>query len=521
VHIRIDFDLQSAAGIARFRAFIHEAATLAVSMGGSISGEHGDGQSKAELLPLMFGPQLMEAFREFKAIWDPAGKMNPGKVVDAWRADENLRLGTTWKPAPVRTEFAYPSDGGDFAHALLRCVGVGECRKKHGLMCPSYMATGEEMHSTRGRARLLFEMLGGAPLVGGWREPAVKEALDLCLSCKGCKRECPVQVDMATYKAEFFAHYYRHRLRPPHAWAFGLIDRWARLASHAPRLANFFTGTPPFAPLARRVAGVAPQRTIPPLAARSFTAAFAQRRPAGGAGRPVLLWPDTFNNYFHPEVAEAALAALEHAGCTVRLPARPLCCGRALYEFGMVERARGYLARVLDTLAADIEAGTPVIGLEPACVSVFRDELPALFPGDARVQRLSRQVVLLSEFLAHDAPRFPFARLARKAVVHLHCHHQSVLGPDAEEAVLARLGLDYELLDAGCCGMAGSFGFARDTCEVSLRCAERVLLPALRAAAPDTLIIADGYSCAEQIRQTLAREPLHLAQVLAMAIEPH
>jgi FAD/FMN-containing dehydrogenase/Fe-S oxidoreductase len=518
VHTRIDFDLETASGIETFRRFLHDAAKLVISLGGSISGEHGDGQSKAELLPIMFGDELMTAFHRFKAIWDPDNKMNPGKIVNAYRADENLRLGTRYSPAVTKTRFAYPADSGDFARTVLRCVGVGECRSRKGVMCPSYMATGEEMHSTRGRARLLFEMLRGETLKGGWKEPAVKQALDLCLSCKGCKGECPVHVDMATYKAEFLSHYYADIARPPAAYAFGLIDVWARLAAHAPRFANFFSQREPFTGMAKALIGIAHERRIPAFPAESFVRQF-RRRNRADSGEPVILWPDTFNNYFTPEVAMAAADVLEDAGFEVMIPRVHLCCGRPLYEFGMLDRARRYLLRILDVLDEEIRAGIPVIGLEPACVSVFREELPQLLHGNEQAKRLSEQVFLLSEFLEREAKSASLGTLKRRAIVHGHCHHKAVLKMDAEEAVMKRIGLDYRLLDSGCCGMAGSFGFEEAKYEVSLRCGERVLLPAVRTADEDTLIVADGYSCREQIVQTTQRKPLHLAQVLRLAME--
>ena len=518
VHTRIDFDLETAEGIRRFRDFLHEAAQLVVSLGGSISGEHGDGQSKAELLPIMFGDRLMQAFREFKDIWDPHWKMNPGKIVDAYRADENLRLGTGYDPPEMKVHFHYGGDAGSFSRALLRCVGVGECRKKDGTMCPSYMATREEMHSTRGRARLLFEMQRGEVLHGGWKNAAVHEALDLCLSCKGCKGECPVSVDMATYKAEFMSHYYEGRRRPLHAYAFGMVDRWARLASRMPGMADFLTQRPPFADLAKNLLHIAPQRRITGIAPRSFAAGFAGHRPPHPDGARVILWPDTFSNYFHPEVAEAAVEVLESMHCRVDIPRTHLCCGRPLYEWGMLDRARDYLQRILDTLAEDIRDGTPIIGLEPACVSVFREELPNLFPFSEQARRLSGQVLLLSEYLERHADAFAFAPLRRKALVHVHCHHKSVLKTGAEESVLKRLGLDYRMPDSGCCGMAGSFGFDRDKYAVSMQCAQRVLLPQVRAAEAGTLIIADGFSCREQLLQSSDCRPLHLAQVLAMSL---
>jgi Fe-S oxidoreductase len=509
VHTRIDFDLETAEGIRTFRAFLHDAAKLVVSLGGSISGEHGDGQSKAELLPIMFGEELVRAFREFKSIWDPMGKMNPGKIVDAYRADENLRIGTEYDPPRLKTYFQFPSDGGDPARAALRCVGVGECRKKHGVMCPSYMATQEEMHSTRGRARLLWEALNGSLKSGGWRDAHVKEALDLCLSCKGCKGECPVHVDMATYKAEFLSHYYERRLRPLKAYAFGYIDKWSRLAMLAPGAASALAHSA----AAKKALGIASERTLPRFAGRAFTRDFTPT----GTGMRVILWPDTFNNYYHPEIAQAAVHVLAAAGCEVHLPSRPLCCGRPLYEFGLLDSARSYLRKILATLREDIRAGTPIIGLEPACVSVFREELPNLFAHDEQAKRLSSQVYLLSEFLAHRAPRFPFGKLNQKAVVHGHCHQQSVLKMDAERAVLDRLGLDYQVLDSGCCGMAGSYGFEREKYDVSIKCAERVLMPAVRGASAHTLIVTNGFSCRAQIEELSGRRPLHLAELLESA----
>lgn len=522
VHTRIDFDLETAPGIAKFRRFIHEAAELVTSLGGSISGEHGDGQSKGELLSIMYGPRLVRAFEEFKAIWDPDHRMNPGKVVHPFRADENLRLGTSYAPRPVQTVMHFASDRGDFGRALLRCVGVGECRKQDGTMCPSYMATMEEMHSTRGRAHLLFEMLNGDRSEGvlkrGWQEPAVKEALDLCLSCKGCKKECPVKVDMASYKAEFLSHYYEQHRRPLAAYAFGFIDRWSRWASVAPGVANAFTQTPALAGLAKRFIGIAPQRRLPAFARRTFRDGFQAPPAAAAPCGDVLLWPDTFNNHFHPQVAHAAVRVLQHAGYRVRIPDRPLCCGRPLYEFGLLDAARRYLRRTLAVLDTDLRAGTPVVVLEPACLSVFKEELPMMLPYDEQAKRLRSQSFLLPDLLQERVPELQFEPLRRRAVVHEHCHHKTVLGDDAEQALLRRLQLEVEMPDTGCCGMAGSFGFEAHKYEVSMRCGERVLLPAVRAAGEGTLVIADGYSCREQIVQSTGREVSHLAQVLERAI---
>lgn len=520
VHTRNTFDLFTADGVRRFRGYLEDAADLAVRYGGSLSGEHGDGQARAELLPRMFGPELVEAFREFKTIWDPDWKMNPGKVVQPYRLDENLRLGSDYRRAPDATHFQFPEDEGSFAKATLRCVGVGKCRREQGgAMCPSYMVTHEEQHATRGRARLLFEMLEGEAITRGWRDGHVKEALDLCLACKGCKQECPVGVDMATYKAEFLSHYYAGRLRPRHAYAFGLIMYWARLAALVPGVVNFVTHTPPLRELAKLAAGVAPERRIPVFAPQTFKAWF-HARPPRNIGRPrVLLWPDTFNNHFHPETAQAAVEVLEAAGYQVVSPKPFLCCGRPFYDYGMLDLAKRHLRQVLHELRPQLGEGIPVVGLEPSCVSVFRDELTNLFPKDEDARRLARQTLTLAEFLQHTVPDYRPPTLRRKALVHGHCHHKAVMRMDAEAQLLSRLGLDFEMLDSGCCGMAGAFGFEKgDHYAVSIKAGERVLLPAVRNAARDTLIVADGFSCREQIAQGTNRRALHLAQVLHMAL---
>lgn len=512
VHTRIDFDLASAPGIAAYRRFVEDAADLVVSYGGSLSGEHGDGQARAELLPRMFGEELVTAFREFKTIWDPDGKLNPGKVVDPLRLDEQLRLGAGYVPARPRTHFAFAEDDGSFGRAVLRCVGAGKCRKTDtGTMCPSYMVTRDELHSTRGRARLLFEMLKGEQIRGGWRDRRVREALELCLSCKSCKNECPAGVDMAAYKAEFLSHYYAWRPRPPQHYAVGLIFRWARLASRAPRLANRV------AALAKTGVGVAPQRELPSLAPETFRTWFSRRPPpAAAAGERVLLWPDTFTNYFAPERGRAAVAALEAAGFRVEIPSRVLCCGRPLYDCGMLPAAKRQLRHVVSELREEIRAGTTVVGLEPSCTAVFRDELPALFPHDEDCRRLSSQTLSFAELLA--ARNWEPPQLDGRAIVHGHCHQKALWGMDADVAVLSALGLEVDLLDSGCCGMAGGFGFQRDHLDLSIACGERVLLPAVRAAPVDTLVVADGFSCCEQVEQTTRRRCLHTAEVVANAL---
>jgi FAD/FMN-containing dehydrogenase/Fe-S oxidoreductase len=520
VHVRVPFDLTSAAGIDKFRHFMDEATSLVVSYGGSLSGEHGDGQARAEFLPKMFGPELVRAFEEFKAIWDPANKLNPGKLVRPFRITDNLRLGADYHPAQPRTHFSFHEDEFDFANATLRCVGVGKCRRESGgTMCPSYMATREEQHATRGRAHLLWEMLQGQTIADGWRSEPVKEALDLCLACKGCKGECPVNVDMATYKAEFLSHYYAGRPRPRTAYAFGLIMYWARLAARAPWAVNLATRTPLLRDAAKALVGAAPERQIPPFAGQTFQAWFRRRERRHLDQPPVILWPDTFNNHFHPATARAAVAVLEAAGQRVVVPSGFLCCGRPLYDYGLLDLAKRHLRRILQRLEGPIRAGVPIVGLEPSCVSVFRDELVNLFPRDRDAQRLRGQVFLLSEYLEQHVPGFDPPKLRRKALVHGHCHHKALLKMTAEVALLDKLGLDYELPDSGCCGMAGAFGYeAGRHYEVGVAVGERVLLPAVRQAGEDTLIVADGFSCREQIRQGTGRRALHLADVLAMAL---
>ncbi len=521
VHNRIDFRLDEADGVARYRAFVEDAADLVVRYGGSLSGEHGDGQSRAELLDRMFGHELIEAFAKFKAIWDPHNHMNPGKVVAPRKLDEDLKLGPGYKLPQVETRFAYPADDRQFARAVSRCVGVGKCRRAEGgTMCPSYMVTGREEYTTRGRARLLYEMLHGR-LPDGWANEQVHESLELCLACKGCKSDCPAGVDIATYKAEFLWHYHQQRRRPLHHYAFGFIHRWAALGSIVPAAGNAMTR--PMRPLIDRVVGLAPQRMLPRLANRTFTKWFGQHeRRTYPTDRPrVILWPDEFNDYFEPDVLRAGLDVLEHAGYDVRLPAARVVSGRAMYDMGLLDAAKKLLARAIDVLREEIEAGTPIVGLEPSCVVVFRDEMVNLLPDDVMAQRLSEQTFTLAELLSatdsYEAPQ----TLSGDAVFHGHCHQKSTMGTDPDVALLRATGLNLDTPETGCCGMAGSFGFRAENYEVSQAVGERVLLPAVREASDDTLIITDGFSCREQVDQATDRRPLHLAQVLAKAHRLH
>ncbi|MGE5813800.1 MAG: FAD-binding and (Fe-S)-binding domain-containing protein, partial [Acidobacteriota bacterium] len=517
IHTRIPFDLFTADGIAKDRAFVETAADLVIRYGGSLSGEHGDGQSRGELLPKMFGDELVGAFREFKRLWDPAGRMNPGKVVDPYKLDENLRLGAGFTFAQLPTHFSYPRDEGNFARATLRCVGVGECRRLNGgTMCPSYMATLEEKHSTRGRAHILFEMTRGEVVKGGWKDKHVKEALDLCLACKGCKGDCPVNVDVATYKAEFLSHYYQGRVRPRHAYAFGLIIKWAPLAALAPGLVNFVTHAPFLGSIAKWIAGIAQEREVPTFAREPFTRWVRKRRNGtadSGNGPRVVLFADTFNNYLLPETARAAMSVLQAAGFQVEVPRDHICCGRPLYDYGMLSTAKSVLRDAIEKFRR-VTPDVPIVVLEPSCAAVFRDEMLEFFPDDQEVKRLSARVMVLSEFLAKHAPAFR-PRIETPAIVHAHCHHKAIMRIEDEKTVLEQMGVKAQVLDSGCCGMAGAFGFESEHYEISMKIGERVLLPAVRNAENGTEVIADGFSCREQIRQGTGRRALHLAELIA------
>jgi len=514
IHTRIEFGLKTKDGIEHYKKFVREAAELVVGFGGSISGEHGDGQSKADLLPIMFGEELMEAFREFKKIWDPLNKMNPGKVVNAFHQDQNLRLGTDYHPWNPETKYFYAEDNGNFAESTLRCVGVGTCRRgEGGTMCPSYMVTREEKHSTRGRAHMLFEMLQGEVIHDGWKSEEVKDSLDLCLACKGCQSDCPMHVDMATYKAEFLSHYYEGKLRPRHAYAMGLIHIWARFASIMPGLVNFVGRAPVIKNVLKWLGGISQKRSIPQFAPQTFRAWWKNRAPINEGKTPVVLWVDTFNNHFHPEILQAAVLVLEASGHKIILPEQKLCCGRPLYDFGMLDHAKNMLADILVSMRHEIRADIPVVGLEPSCVSVFRDELKRLFPYDEDAHRLSKNAMTISEFLVEHS-QFEFPKLNRKAIVHAHCHDKAVMKMKCEAELYKSIGLEFEILDSGCCGMAGSFGFESEHFEVSEKVGERILLPRVRQEKNEKLVIADGFSCREQIEHLANHRALHTAEVL-------
>ncbi|KIH98618.1 dimethylmenaquinone methyltransferase [Streptomonospora alba] len=549
LHVRVDFGLSDAEGRARFRSFMESAADLVAEHGGSVSGEHGDGQARSELLPRMYGDRLIRAFGEFKSVWDPNDRMNPGVIVDPRPMDDDLRQAAVTS-GPL-TVLDYPEDQGDFARAMRRCVGVGKCRRHEGpgVMCPSYMVTREEKDSTRGRARMLFEMVNGEVITDGWASEEVRDSLDLCLSCKGCRSDCPVNVDMAAYKAEFLHHHYRNRVRPASHYSMGWLPLWARLAAVAPAEVNRAGGARGLGDVLKRVGGIAPQRRIPEFARTTFTRWFRRRArrqeagtaqrllggvlgrrrgtaaPAGeGDGAPaaqrrgtVVLWPDTFGNYLHPQVPAAAVRVLEDAGFRVVLPEGQVCCGLTWVSTGQLSVARQVMRRSLRALAPHVQAGVPVVGLEPSCTAALRSDLLELLPGDAS-ERVAASVYTLSEFLDTYAPEWEPPQVDAKAISQVHCHQHAVIGFDADRKLMERAGIDGDVLDSGCCGLAGNFGFEAEHYDVSTAVGERVLLPAVREADAQTLVLADGFSCRTQIDQEAGRPALHLAEVLAQGL---
>jgi FAD/FMN-containing dehydrogenase/Fe-S oxidoreductase len=530
VHTRIPFRLTDPDGVTTYRRFLERAADLVASYGGSLSGEHGDGQTRGELLPRMFGPTIMRAFGELKAIFDPDDRMNPGKVVAPHPLDANLRLGGTWAPHyDGQLYFSYPDDNGSFVGAATRCVGVGKCRQHEhpngAVMCPSYQATLEEEHSTRGRARLLFEMLDGhpdSPIKDGWRSTAVRDALDLCLACKGCKSDCPVNVDMATYKAEFLAHHYAGRLRPRAHYAMGWLPVLAAAVGRG-RLSgvvNALSHAPVLPRLATRAAGLEP-REIPLFAGETLQQWWVRR----GGSRPglrgtVMVWPDTFTNHFHPHIGRAAVELLEDAGWTVTMPTEPLCCGLTWISTGQLATARRVLGRTARLLADHVQSGGLVVGLEPSCTTVFRADATELLPDDLDVARLRDRTMTLAELLTEHTPGWSPPSLAGvDGFAQVHCHQHAVLGWDADRKLLSDAGAGVDQLDSGCCGLAGNFGFEAGHLEVSKACAESVLLPAARDADAESVLLADGFSCRTQLHEldSGGREAVHLAELLNRA----
>lgn len=555
IHVRIDFDLLTEAGVARFRRFSEELAEVVVAHGGSLSGEHGDGQARAELLPKMYGADMVALFERAKGVWDPDDLLNPGMLVRPALLDSNLRF-SVLPSKPVDVAFGYPADGGDFSAAVRRCVGVAKCRTTSAtgpaVMCPSFRATGAEEHSTRGRARLLHEMLAGELVTDGWRSTEVRDALDLCLACKGCRSDCPVEVDMATYKAEFLHHHYEGRRRPAAHHSMGRLPQWLRIVSRTrtASLVNALAVVRPLAWVAKRLGGIAPERGIPRLAARTFSRWWERREkpkpPVGSAGDLVILWPDTFTEHLTPSVGQSAVRVLEAAGLRVALPPtvrltapagsggaevtvaldpvsllrgrERVCCGLTYISTGQLDRARAVLRRTLDLMEPVLATDAPVVVLEPSCAAALRADLPELLHDDPRARRLADRVLTFAETLERHAPDWTPPRVDRPTVGQTHCHQHAVLGDAADRRLREAAGLAGDL-SGGCCGLAGNFGFEKGHFEVSVACAEERLLPAVRGAGEDAVVLADGFSCRTQLEQLAGVPGRHLAEVLAERLD--
>jgi FAD/FMN-containing dehydrogenase/Fe-S oxidoreductase len=524
LHVRINFDFTTDQGTAAFRAFVTDAAGLIAAHGGSLSGEHGDGQARSELLPLMYGPDVIALFEQFKNIWDPDNGLNPGMIVQPLPLDGNLRVSPHRTPLPMATVFPFHADDGDFAKATRRCVGVGKCRTaahRGDVMCPSYRVTLDEKDSTRGRARLLYEMTQGEVITDGWRSTEVRDALDLCLSCKGCSVDCPVGVDVATYKSEFLHHHYKGRVRPASHYTMGWLPLLSRLAARLPRFVNAVTASR-LAPLIKRLGGIAEEREVPQFAEQTFLSWFRTRTPDGDGHRgPVVLWVDSFNNHFSPEVLKAGVAVLEHAGFRVQVPDGTQCCGLTWITTGQLGIARRIAGRTVTALAPAARAGTPVVGLEPSCTAALKSDLPELLDGDTDARALAEVTVTLAELLVRHAPDWQPPRIETPSISQTHCHQHATSGFGADSTLLQAMGVDNNSLDSGCCGLAGNFGFERGHYEVSVAAGEQVLLPAVREASPDTVILADGFSCRTQIAQQTDRRGTHLAELVARALPSH
>ncbi len=563
VHLRLDVDL-TRDGTA-LRSFMTDAAGLVATYGGSLSGEHGDGRARSELLPVMYSPRTLEVFRAFKHLFDPADLLNPGVLVDPRPLDADLR-----RPAARRLGargFSFAEDDHDLTTAVHRCVGVAKCRADGGFMCPSYQATGDEKDVTRGRARVLQEMANGTLVSRGWSAPEVAASLDLCLSCKACSAECPAGMDIARYKSEVTHRRFKGRPRPITHYVLGWLPRWARTITTA-RLAplvNALLAIRPVARLVLRVGGMDPRRDMVTFARTPFRVVAADHlssvapvspggktpppaapdphgettprsvepaptRPgqttdpvAGGVMEtsrpPVLLWTDSFNDNLSPEVALAMVRVLRDAGYEVLVPDHTACCGLTWISTGQLDGAKRQLRHLLDALAPFAVNGIPIVGVEPSCTAVLRSDLRDLLPDDPRAETVADATLTLAELLAADPPVGPGDRwtppdlTGLRLVAQPHCHHHAVMTWSADRALLDRTGAQVVEL-SGCCGMAGNFGMERGHYEVSVAVAEHALLPALRDAGPDDVYLADGFSCRTQAQQLAGTSGVHLAQLL-------
>jgi FAD/FMN-containing dehydrogenase/Fe-S oxidoreductase len=516
VHVRLDLPL--AEHPQRLRPFLRDAATLVAGHGGSLSGEHGDGRARSELLGLMYSDDALAAFAGFKACFDPDDLLNPGVLVRPRPVDADLRRPAA-RPLPVASGFALPQDGGDLTTAVHRCVGLGKCRADlragGGVMCPSFLATGDERDSTRGRARVLQEMANGALVRDGAASAEVHDVLDLCLSCKACASDCPAGVDMATYKSEVLHRTYRRRLRPASHYALGWLPRWARLATVAPWLVNAALGWPPVRRAVLAAGGMDGRRGVPRFATTTLRAG-----RVGGGGPPAVLWVDSFTRGFAPEIALDAVRVLTAAGYAVTVPADAACCALTWITTGQLDGARRRLRHLLDALGPLAADGAPIIGLEPSCTATLRSDLVELLPDDPRAAQVADATRTLAEALA-DTPSGwrPSALDGVEVVAQPHCHQHAVMGFAADRALLEEAGATVRPI-AGCCGLAGNFGMERGHYDVSVAVARNGLLPALADAGDGAVFLADGFSCRLQAEQLAGRTGVHLAQLLARTVVP-
>jgi len=520
LHIRPVIDLKVPRGMEQVRAIADEITALVVEFGGTISSEHGDGRARSPFLERMYGPRMLEAFRRFKRAFDPDNRMNPGNIVDSPGILENLRYGVEYKTWSPVTMLDFSAEGG-FAAAVEMCNGVGACRKKlEGTMCPSYMATRDEEHSTRGRANALRAVLSGRMAPREFTGKRLYEVMDLCLECKGCKSECPANVDMAKMKYEFLHHYYQANGLPLRNRMFGRVARMNRLASRAPALFNWLSGLSVSRWALEKVAGIDRRRPLPSLAPESFTDWFAKRTPPAAAPRgEVVLFNDTFTTYNVPDIARAAVEVLEAGGYRVVLVDRK-CCGRPLISKGMLAEAREHAAWNVARLAPYARRGVAIVGLEPSCLLTLRDETVDLVRSDD-ARAVAKQSLLFEEFLLRERGKglaLPFGSNGKKALLHGHCHQKALVGTAPTVGALRWAGFEVQEVDSGCCGMAGSFGFEKEHYDISVSLGNRRLAPAVKAATAETEIVAPGISCRQQIQHLAGRRAKHPAEVLREAL---
>ncbi len=524
LHIRPFINTKDAREVEKMRDIAVGSMELVKKYGGVLASEHGDGIARGALNEAFLGPELCDVYRRLKQIFDPDGLLNPGRVIDTPPLTENLRMGPTYHTIELIEELDWSEEGG-FARAVEQCNGNGACRKlESGVMCPSYMVTRDERHTTRGRANALRSVMSGALPVEELTGEALYEVMDLCVQCKGCKTECPSNVDMARIKAEWLAKYWEANGVPLRVRLFAHQPRLARWIGGGwkARLANFGLRNPLVRQLMDWTLGISARRQLPTFAVEPFTHWF-RRQQRTSDGPTVVLFADTFNNYHHPEVARAATEFFWRLGLQVVVPDERACCGRPLISKGLLSEAQRQVLDAVERLHPYVEQGWPIVGLEPSCILTFRDELLALLPGDPRARALARSVFTFEEYVARlaDEGRLDGVRWTetpRRVLLHGHCHQKALVGTQAAARVLSLPGYTVEVLDTSCCGMAGAFGYEKEHVDISLKMAERRLAPAVRAADDGTLIAAPGTSCRAQIQDTTGRRALHPAEILLEAL---